>query len=190
MKHHTWNVCVLTESLVIVKNAMEGVREEWWIIIVEGRWIKNYILLLVSCLVLSDSLQPHGLQHARLPYPSLSPRICSNSCPLSWWCHPTASFSVLFSPALNLSQHQGLFQWVSSSYQVAKVLELQHPIFPVNNHHWFPLRLTGLISLLYEGLSRVYFFCFSIFILLHTLICCFLSFIYKMDFKTLDFSFF
>ena len=42
-----------------------------------------------SCLVMSDSLQPHGLQHARLPCPSLSPRACSNSCPSSWWCHPT-----------------------------------------------------------------------------------------------------
>ena len=59
-------------------------------------------------------------------YPSLSPWVCSNSCPLSQWCHTTISCSVAPSfPALNLSQHQGLFQWVSSSHQVAKVLELQ-----------------------------------------------------------------
>ena len=51
-------------------------------------------LLLFSCSVMSDSLWPHGLQHARLPCPSLSPRVCSNSCPLSWWCHPTISSSV------------------------------------------------------------------------------------------------
>ena len=45
---------------------------------------------------MSDSLWPHGLQHTRLPCPSLSPRVCSNSCPLSWWCHPTISFSVTY----------------------------------------------------------------------------------------------
>ena len=75
---------------------------------------------------MSDSLQSHGLQHGRLPCPSLTPRACSNSCPLSQWCHPTISSSVIpFFPAFNLSQHQGLFQWISFSHQVAKVLELQ-----------------------------------------------------------------
>ena len=49
------------------------------------------MLLLFSCSVVSDSLWPHGLQHTRLPCPSLSPGFCSNSCPLSWWCHPTIS---------------------------------------------------------------------------------------------------
>ena len=44
---------------------------------------------------MSHSFQPHELQHTRLPYPSLSPRVCSNSCPLSWWCHPTISSSVI-----------------------------------------------------------------------------------------------
>ena len=63
---------------------------------------------------------------ARLPCPLLSPRACSNSCPLSWWCHPTISSPVTPSPpAFNLSQHWGLFQQVSSSHQVANVLELQ-----------------------------------------------------------------
>ena len=82
--------------------------------------------LLFSCSVMSDSLWPHGLQHARLSCLSSTPRACSNSYPLSRWCHPTISSSVSpSSPAFNLSQHQGLFQWVSSSHQVAKVLELQ-----------------------------------------------------------------
>ena len=80
-------------------------------------------LLLFSHSVMSDSLWPHGLQHSRLPCPSLSPRVCSNSCPLNGWCHPTISSSVAPSPlALYLSQHQSLFQWVSSLHQVAKVL--------------------------------------------------------------------
>ena len=65
--------------------------------------------------VVSDSLRPHGLQHARLLGPSPAPGACSNSCPLSQWCHPTISSSVVpFSSCLNLSQHQGLFQWVCS----------------------------------------------------------------------------
>ena len=90
------------------------------------RTICCQLLLLLSCSVVSRSLWSHGLQHSRLSCPSLSPRVCLNSCPLSWWCHPTISSSVTtFSPALKLSQHQGLFQWVTSLHQVAKGLELQ-----------------------------------------------------------------
>ena len=75
---------------------------------------------------MSDSLRPHGLQHARLPCPSPTPWVYSNSCPLSWCAiqpsHPLSSPSP---SAFNISQHQDLFKWVSSSHQVAKVLELQ-----------------------------------------------------------------
>ena len=75
---------------------------------------------------MSDSLQPHGLQHTRLPCPLPTPGACSNSCPSSQWFHPTISSSVVpFSSCLQSSQHQGLFQWVSSLNQVAEVLELQ-----------------------------------------------------------------
>ena len=84
------------------------------------------MLFLFSHWVMSDSLQPHGLQHAKFPCPSLSPQICSNSCPLSQWCYLTFSSSAAPPPfAFNLSQHQGLFQWIGSSHQLAKVLELQ-----------------------------------------------------------------
>ena len=78
--------------------------------------------------VVSNSLWPHGLQHPRPPCPSPTPRACSNSYPLSWWCHPTISSYPPLSPsppAFSLTQHQGLFQWVSSSHQVAKVLKFQ-----------------------------------------------------------------
>ena len=81
-------------------------------------------------------MQPHGLQHPRLPCPPPTPRAYSNSCALSQWYHPTILFSVVPSPpALNLSQHQGLLKWVSSSHQVAKVLELQlqHQCFQWNS---------------------------------------------------------
>ena len=85
--------------------------------------LTNLSSIQFSHSVVSDSLQSHGLQHARLPCPSPTPGAYSNSCPLSRWCHPTISSP--FPPAFNLSQHQGLFQWVSSSHHVAKVLEFQ-----------------------------------------------------------------
>ena len=89
------------------------------------------LLLLFSCYIMSDSLQPRGLQHTRLLCPSLSPKVCSNSSPLSQWCHPTVSSSSPSPPALNPSQHQGLSQRAGSLLQVAKVLEvhLQHQSF-------------------------------------------------------------
>ena len=82
--------------------------------------------------VKSDSWRSHEPQHARPPCPSPTPRVLPNPCPLCRWCHPTISSSVVpFSSCPHLSQHQGLFQWVSSSHQVAKVLEfqLQHQSF-------------------------------------------------------------
>ena len=92
---------------------------------------------------------PHGLQHARPSCPSSSPGVHPNPCPLSWWCHPLLSPSP---PALNLSQHQGIFKWVSSLHQVAKVLEFQL----MNTQDWFPLGWTGWIFLQSKGLSRVF----------------------------------
>ena len=72
------------------------------------------------------SLRHHGLQHARPPCPSPTPRVYSNSCPLNQWCHPTISSPVVPSPpTFNLPHHQGLLKGVSSSHQVAKVLEFQ-----------------------------------------------------------------
>ena len=81
-------------------------------------------IVQVSCSVVSDSLRPHGLQHTRLPCPSPSHRACSNH--VHWVGDAIQPSHPLSSPStFNLSQHQGLFQWVSSSHQVAKVLELQ-----------------------------------------------------------------
>ena len=106
-------------------------------------------MLLFSCSVMSDSLRPHGLQHTRLPCTLLSPRVCSNSCPLYQWFHPTISSSVTPSlPVLNLSLHQGLFQWICSSDQVAKSSEASTStsVLPMNIQGWFTLGFTGLIS--------------------------------------------
>ena len=82
--------------------------------------------------VVSDSLRPQELQHARPPCPSPTPRVYSNSCPSSQWCHqPSHPLSSPSPPAPNPSQHQGLFQWVNSLHEVAKVLkfQLQHQSF-------------------------------------------------------------
>ena len=95
-------------------------------------WISIFSSVQFSHSVVSDSLQPHESQHTRPPCPSPTPGVYPNPCPLSRWCYPTISSSVVpFSFCLHLSQHQGLFQWVSSSYQVARVLEfhLQHQSF-------------------------------------------------------------
>ena len=85
-----------------------------------------------SRLVVSYSLWSHGLQQARPPCPSPTPGVYPNLCPLSRWCHPTISSSVVpFFSCLQSFQHQSLYKWVSSSHQVAKVLEfhLQHQSF-------------------------------------------------------------
>ena len=75
--------------------------------------------------VVSNSLRPHGLQHTKLPCPSPTPRVFSNSCPLSQWCHSTISSSVMpFSSHLQSFPASGSFKWVSSSHQAAKVMEL------------------------------------------------------------------
>ena len=105
--------------------------------------------LLVSHSVMSDSLWPNGQHHARLPCPSLPPGVCSNLGPLGRWCHPKISFTVVpFSPAFDLSEHQGLFWWVSSSRQVAKVskLQLQHPSDDYSGLNSFRIDLFGFFS--------------------------------------------
>ena len=101
-----------------------------------------------------DSLRPHGLQHARLPCPSLTPRAYSNSCPLSQWCHPTISSSVIpFSSGLQFfpaSQSFPVSQFFKSGGQSIAV-SASASVLPMNIQNWFPLGLTGLISLQYKG---------------------------------------
>ena len=112
-----------------------------------------------SCSVMSNSSQPHGLQHARLPCPSPSPRACSNSCPLSWWCYPTISSSVVpFSSCLQSFLPSGSFLMsllLASGGQSIGV-SASTSILPVNIQDWFPSGRTGWISLQSKGLSRVF----------------------------------
>ena len=111
-----------------------------------------------SCSVMSDSLWPHGLQYARLPCPSPTPRAYSNSCPLSQWCHPTISSSFIpFSFHLQSFPVSGSFpksQFFAPCGQSIGI-SASASVLPMNIQDWFPLGWTGWISLESKGLSRV-----------------------------------
>ena len=106
--------------------------------------------------VVSDSLWPHGLQHTRHPCPSPAYGACSNSCPSSWWCHPTILSSVIpFSSCLQSFQALGSFLmsllFISGGQSIG--VSASTSVLQVNIQDWFPLGWTGWISLLSKGLS-------------------------------------
>ena len=106
--------------------------------------------------IVSDSLQPHGLQHTRLPCPSPTPGACSNSRPLSQWCHPTVSSSHPFSSCLQPFPASGSFpmsQFFTLGGQSIGA-SASASVLPMNIQDWFPLGLTGLTSLQSKGLSQ------------------------------------
>ena len=106
---------------------------------------------------MSDSLWLHGLQYTRLPCPLLYPRICSNSCPLSQWCHSTMSFSVAPSSSLPQTFPASRPFPVSQLFKSGdQRIEASASALPINIQDWLPTGLTGLISLLSKGLSRVF----------------------------------
>ena len=116
--------------------------------------------LLFSHSVVSESLRPHGLQQGcRLPCSSPSPRVCSNWCPLSRWCHPTISSSVApFYCCLQSFPASRSFpmSWLFASGGQSIGASASASVLPVNIQSWFPLGLTGLISLQSKGLPRVF----------------------------------
>ena len=129
-------------------------------------WMDLEIIILssvqFSCSVVSDSLWPHGLQHSRPPCPLPTPRVYSNSCPLSQWCHPTISSSVVplllplsIFPSIRVFSNESVLHisW-------PKYWSFSFSISPSNEYSglmdWFPLGWTGWISLQSKGLSRVF----------------------------------
>ena len=125
----------------------------------DGAWVSIFLVVVfVQLLIMSNSLRPHGLQHDRFPCPLLSPGVCSNSCLLSQWCHPTISSSVThFSSCPQSSLESGSFpvsQLLVSDGQSIGTSALAS-ILPVNIQGWFPSGLTGLISLLSTALLRI-----------------------------------
>ena len=136
-----------------------------------GLWVSNILIYCLrvmllrfssvqfSCLFMSDFLQPHGLQHTRLPYPSPNPGVYPNSCPLSWWCHLTISSSVVpFSSCLQSFPTSESFQmsqlFISGGQNIGVLASTS--VFPMNTQDWSPLGWTGWISLQSKGLSRVF----------------------------------
>ena len=110
--------------------------------------------------VMSDSLQPHRQQHTRPPCPSPTPGVYPNSCPLSRWCHPTISSSVIpFSSCLQSFPASGSFpvsQFFASVLIQSTGVSASASVLPVNTQDWSPLGWTGWISLQSKGLSRVF----------------------------------
>ena len=128
--------------------------------------LKTLLSIQFSCLVMSDSLRPHGLQHPRPPCPSPNHGVYSNSCPLSWWCHPTChpwedaiSSSVIpFSSCPQSFPASGSFpmsQFFTSGGQSIGI-SASASVLPMNIQNWSPLGWTGWIPLQSKGLSRVF----------------------------------
>ena len=124
----------------------------------KGKYMSNSSVQFILSVV-SDSLWNPGLQHARPPCLSPTPGVYSNSCPLCWWCHPTISSSVIpFSSHLQSFPASGSFpmsQFFTSGSQSIGV-SVSASVLPMNFQGWFPVGLTGWISLLSKGLSRVF----------------------------------
>ena len=146
----TWH-CALLESCLI-----------WEMCLEIPLLSSNASSVQFSCSVMSDSLWPHGLQHTRLPCPSPTPGVYSNSHPWSRWCHPTISSFVLllipFSSCLQSFPASGFFpmsQFFTSDRQSIGV-SASTSILPMNIQDWFPLGWTGWISLQSKGLLRVF----------------------------------
>ena len=130
-----------------------------WAISNSKGWHWKFSSIQFSCSVVSDILWPHGLQRARLPCPSPTSRVYSNSCPLSPWCYPTISSSVV-----SFSSHRLSFP-ASRSFQISRFFtsggqiigaSASASVLPMNIQDWFPLGWTGCISLPSKGLSRVF----------------------------------
>ena len=148
-------------QFLLYRTSVEPVMLKQVVLFIMASWLLSvqFSAVQFSCSVMSDSLWPHGLQHARPPYPSSTPRVYSNWCPLSWWCHPTiSSFVIPFSSLLQsfpASVSFQMSQFFASSGQSIGVSDLAW-VLPKNTQDWSPLGWTGWISLQSKGLSRVF----------------------------------
>ena len=124
----------------------------------DSKWV-SFSSVQFSSTVMSSSLRPHGLQHARLPCPSPTPRAYSNPCPLSQWCHPTISSSIIpFSSRLQsfpASESFPMSQLFTSGGQSIGV-SASTSVLPMNTQDWFSLGWTCWISLQSKGLTGVF----------------------------------
>ena len=165
MAYNRWQWCLQILWLTKMANKEKMVKNHWsW-----GNTNKNHDEILPHTLknqsvqfsrsVVSDSLRPHEPQHTRPPCPSPTPAVYPNSCPLSRWCHPTISSSVIpfstclqYFPASGSFQMSQLFQSGGQSIGVSALVS----VLPMNTQDWSPVGWTGWISLQSKGLSRVF----------------------------------
>ena len=125
--------------------------------IIHGKLFNIYHSVHFSRSVVSDSLQPHGLQHTRPPCPSPIPRVYPNSCPFSQWCHPTISSCVVpFSSCLQSFPASGSFQMSQFFASGGQSIGASASVLSMNIQDWFPLGCTGSISLKFKGLSSIF----------------------------------
>ena len=149
-------------------NQITWIQVSAWILVLSVQGQRNLICLYFRLLeyqsvqfslsVMSDSLWPHGLQHTRPPCPSPTPRVYSNSCPSSWWCHPTISSSIVLFSCLQTFPATASFlmsQLLASGGQSIGI-SASASVLPMNIQDWFPLGWTGWISLQSKGFSRVF----------------------------------
>ena len=136
---------------------LKGFKAFYWLASTKY-WLASTKSVQFSCSVVSNSLQLHGLQHTRPLCLSPTPGVYSNSCPLSWWCHPTISSS-----AIPFSSHLPSFLALGS-FQMSQFFESggqsmgaspSASVLPMNIQDWSPLGWNGWISLQSKGLSRV-----------------------------------
>ena len=144
---------VLSQFLMLSLNKINLAKAN----VISSTWIISSVQF--SCSAMSDSLRPHVSQHARPPCPSPTSGVHSNSCPLSQWCHPAISSSVIpFSscpqslPASVSFPVSQLFAWGGQSIGVSAL----GSVLPKNTQDWSPLEWTGWVSLQSKGLSRVF----------------------------------
>ena len=142
-----------SSSLLPFVNHFESLRKRKY-----KAWVQ-FSSVQFGCSVMSDSLPPHGLQHARPLCPSPTPGVYPNSCPLSQWCHLTISSSVVpFSSCLLSFLASGFFQmsqlFASGGQSIG--VSASTSVHPMNTQDWFPLGWTGWISLQSKGLWRFF----------------------------------
>ena len=165
---HDWNSDICFNSIFILLDLLNSWNHNVFISTWDHKdstyiYSKSMNLVLISVQfshsVVSDSLQPHEPQHARPPCPSPTPRVHPNTCPLSWWCHPTISSSVIpfssYPQSFPASRSFQVSQFFASGGQSIGV-SASASVFPMNIQDWFPLGWTGWISLQSKGLSRVF----------------------------------
>ena len=118
--------------------------------------IKDFLSFCCSVTQSCPTLQPHRPQHTRLPCPSPSPGVCSNSSSLSQWCYPTISSSVFHFSCPQSLPASGSFPVTRLFSSGGQSIEASASVLPMNIQGWFPLGLTGFITLLSKGLSGVF----------------------------------